>query len=273
MRGGCYTPPRMNPYLPPLIGIGAVYLAMIVLNERIGIFRCDRFASPLAKWLAYALLGLFMISLGLLVTSSALNQPTPKQLAATPFWELFGLHIILILFLCAWWLLTRRPPLAEFLNIQREHRGEAVLTGLAVGVGGWILTLLMAFVIALILSAFKLMPQNPRPPAIISFLIGLPLWKKMLIVLSAMTVEEAFFRGWLQKRVGLVASTGLFAMAHLTMGQPFVLIGVSIISIVIGVTFYRTRNLIPGIIAHGVFDAVQLFVIIPVVYRMGMMGS
>ena len=72
---------------------------------------------------------------------------------------------------------------------------------------------------------------------------------------------------------GLIASTALFAMAHLTMGQPFVLIGVTIVSIVIGVTFYRTRNLIPGVIAHGVFDAVQLFVIIPIAYRMGAMGS
>ncbi|HKO00661.1 MAG TPA: CPBP family intramembrane glutamic endopeptidase, partial [Thermoanaerobaculia bacterium] len=92
-------------------------------------------------------------------------------------------------------------------------------------------------------------------------------WKKCLIVLSAMTVEEAFFRGWLQKRIGLIASTILFALAHSGLGQPLLLIGVTMISLVIGYAFYRTKNLIPGVIAHGVFDAIQLFVIIPIAFK------
>ena len=93
------------------------------------------------------------------------------------------------------------------------------------------------------------------------------IWKKALLVLSAMTVEEAFFRAWLQKRLGLIASTTLFAMAHFTLGQPILLIGVTVISLVIGLTFYRTKNILPGVIAHGVFDAVQLFVIIPIAFK------
>jgi len=263
----------MSPYLPPLIGMGAIYLAIILLNERLGIFQCDRFATPLRKWVAYGWLGIFMLFLAYIVTNSALNQPTPKQLAATPFYLLFGLHFVLILFLLGWWLLVGRPPLSEFLNIQRENKGDAVLTGLAVGVGGWIITILLAVIIAFSLMQLKVLPREPKPPAVIGYLLALPVWKKALIILSAMTVEEAFFRGWLQKRIGLIASTALFAMAHLTMGQPFVLIGVTIVSIVIGITFYRTRNLIPGVIAHGVFDAVQLFVIIPIAFRMGAMGG
>jgi membrane protease YdiL (CAAX protease family) len=109
-------------------------------------------------------------------------------------------------------------------------------------------------------------------PPIMVWLTGLPLAYKLAIVVAAMTVEEAFFRGWLQKRVGLIASTVLFALAHSGLGQPLLLIGVSFISIIIGFTFYRTKNLLPGIIAHGVFDAVQLFVIIPVLFRMMGLG-
>ena len=107
----------------------------------------------------------------------------------------------------------------------------------------------------------------------VAWMAALPLWKKGVIVLSAMTVEEAFFRGWLQKRVGLIASTLLFALAHSGLGQPLLLIGVGVISLIIGVTFYRTKNLIPGIIAHGIFDAVQLFVVIPVVFKLSGMGA
>jgi membrane protease YdiL (CAAX protease family) len=47
-------------------------------------------------------------------------------------------------------------------------------------------------------------------------------------VLSAMTVEEAFFRSFLQKRIGLIASTILFALAHFTYGNPLLLIGVTV---------------------------------------------
>jgi len=85
--------------------------------------------------------------------------------------------------------------------------------------------------------------------------------------------EELFFRGWLQKRVGLILSTMLFALAHSGLGQPLLLIGVGIISLIIGFTFYRTKNLIPGVIAHGIFDAVQLFVVIPLLFRMMGLGA
>jgi membrane protease YdiL (CAAX protease family) len=83
-----------------------------------------------------------------------------------------------------------------------------------------------------------------------------------------MTVEEFFFRSFLQKRIGLVASTILFALAHFSYGNPLMLIGVTVISTVIGIAFYRTRNVLPGIIAHGVFDAIQLFVIVPLAVKM-----
>src|SRR5204863_4852619 len=134
--------------------------------------------------------------------------------------------------------------------------------GLAVVFGGWMFTLAVALIIGLILSAAGLIPKNPQPSPMIGYMAGLARWKKELIVISAMTVEEAFFRGWLQKRVGLIASTLLFALAHAGLGQPFLLVGVAIISLIIGFTFYRTKNLFPGVIAHGVFDAVQLFVVI-----------
>ena len=217
---------------------------------------------------AYAWLGIFLFGIAVLVTGAALKTPTAKQLAATPFYRLFALHWILILFLFVWWLLSGRPSLGQYLNIRRERAGQAVMTGFAVGFGGWLFTLAVALIIGLILSAAGLIPKNPQPSPMIGYMAALPAWKKATIVLSAMTVEEAFFRGWLQKRIGLVASTILFAIAHSGLGQPLLLIGVFVISLVIGFTFYRTKNLIPCIIAHGVFDAIQLFVILPVVFKM-----
>lgn len=263
----------MNPFLLPLIFIAIVWIAMIVLNERFNLFASDHFPSPIAKVAAYIWLGLLLFGLVIEITASALHTPTKSELAHVPFWQLFLLHAILVVFLVGWWLLSGRPPLRRFLNLSGEHGGEMVLTGFAVGVGGWIFTLLIAAMVAAILAASGLMPAKPQVSPMIGWMAALPLWKKAAIVLSAMTIEEAFFRGWLQKRVGLVASTILFALAHSGLGQPLLLIGVSIISLVIGFTFYRTKNLLPGIIAHGVFDGVQLFVIIPIVFRVSGLGS
>ncbi len=254
-------------YLIPLVVMAAVWLAMVGLDLRFGFMRAtDRFRSLAAQYAAYAWLGAILLLLTFLVVGSSMRVPTKEQLAKTPFYQLFFLHAILVLFLFVWWLLTDRPNLLDYLNIQRREVGRALLTGCAIGVGGWIFTIIIALLVGSILVASGIMPKNPTPPPMIGWLVTLPLWKRGIVVLSAMTVEEAFFRGWLQKRFGLIVSTILFAMAHVGLGQPFLLIGVSVISLVIGTVFYRTKNLIPGIIAHGIFDAVQLFVVIPIVY-------
>jgi membrane protease YdiL (CAAX protease family) len=244
-----------------------VWIAVVALNETRGLLRCDRFPNAAAKWFAYLWLGAFMLVLALLVTGSALAPATARQLAVTSFYQLFSLHAMLVVFLLGWWLASGRPPLREFLNIRYEQPAEVVAIGVSVGVGGWILTLLLTLIIALILRASGAIDATPQPPAMIGWMATLALWKKALIVLSAMTVEEAFFRSFLQKRIGLIASTLLFALAHFTYGNPLLLIGVSIISLIIGFTFYRTKNVVPGMVAHGVFDAVQLFVIVPIAYR------
>src|SRR5205823_3631549 len=257
-----------HPYLAPMLFIMFLWIGMVYMNEKYALFSIDRFSSDVTKWIAYIWLGAFLLMLTFLIIGSSLHPPTSKDLAKVPFYSLFTLHIILFIFLLGWWLLTLRPPIGAFLNITRQRLGEAVMTGFAVGVAGWIVTLMIALAVALLLSAAGIIPKNPQPSPMIGWMASLPLWKKGTIVLSAMTIEEAFFRGWLQKRIGLILSTMLFALAHSGLGQPVLLIGVSIISLIIGFTFYRTKNLIPGVIAHGIFDAVQLFVLIPVVFKM-----
>jgi membrane protease YdiL (CAAX protease family) len=245
-----------------------VWIAIVFLNERFHLLSCDRFPSPAVKWAAYVWLGLFLVGIALLVTSSALAPATAQQLKDLPFYSLFSMHAILIVFLIGWWLLSGRPDLREFLQIRHERPAEVAAIGISVGVGGWVITIVAAMIIGLLLQATGALDQPPEPPAMIGWMANLALWKKMLIVLSAMTVEEFFFRSFLQKRVGLLASTVLFALAHFTYGNPLMLIGVTVISLVIAVTFWRTKNVVPGIIAHGVFDAIQLFVIVPMAVKM-----
>ena len=245
-----------------------IWITIVALNERFNFLSSDHFPSQGAKYFAYGWLGLLMIGLTIMVTGSALAPATAKQLAKTPFYAVFLLHAILVIFLVGWWLATGRPKLCEFLNIRHEKPAEVIAIGLSVGVGGWMFTLTAALIIALILRAVGVVNEPSDPPAAIGWMVSLPVWKKMLIVLSAATVEEAFFRSFLQKRIGLIASTLLFALAHFTYGNPLLLVGVTIISLVIGITFYRTKNVLPGMIAHGLFDAIQLFVLVPIAYKL-----
>jgi len=249
-----------------------VWLFIILLNERFNLLSCDRFSSPLMKWIAYLWLGAFMAGMALMVTASAQHQPTPKQIAQMSFVEVFVMHGILIVFLLGWWAFSGAPPVREFLQIRHERPAEVAAIGLSVGVGGWIITIAVAALVAMILQATGVLKDPPAPPPVIPWMAALAWWKKALIVLSAMTVEEFFFRSFLQKRIGLVASTVLFALAHFTYGNPMLLIGVTVVSIVISIAFWRTKNVVPGIIAHGVFDAIQLFVIVPVAVRMMGLG-
>jgi membrane protease YdiL (CAAX protease family) len=258
----------MLPYAASITFTLIVWAAIVFLNERSNLLSCDRFPTTTAKYFAYAWLGFFMLLLAFLVTGAALAPATAKQLATTPFYALFLLHGLLLIFLLGWWALSGMPDLRTFLNIRHERPVEVVAIGLSVGVGGWIITLLTALLVALILRAVGLINEPAEPPAMIGWMAALPLWKKATIVISAMTVEEAFFRSFLQKRIGLVASTILFALAHFTYGNPLLLIGVTIISLIIGIAFYRTKNVLPGVIAHGVFDAIQLFVIVPIAFKL-----
>lgn len=241
-------------------------MLLIYLNERHELFRADLFPSPMAKWIAYLWLTMLIVLVTVMVaySSAAARRVEIEELT---FWSLFNFHLMLVIFLLGWWGLSGMPPLERFLNLRRENFGQAFGIGLGVGLVGWAVTLGLALVIGLILAALDLLPRDLQPSPLIPWMAGLPVWQKTALIASAMTVEEAFFRGWLQKRVGLMASTVVFALAHSGYGQPLMLIGVTIVSLIIGITFYRTRNLIPCIIAHGVFDAIQLFVVVPLALR------
>lgn len=251
----------------------AAWLAIVLLNERWNLLSCDRFANDTVKWIAYLWLGVFMAGVAFLVTGSALTPVTSKQLQSMSFIGLFLMHGILVLFLAGWWALTGMPPLREFLQIRHERPAEVAAIGITTGVGGWVFTIVTAMMVGLLLKQVGALDQPPDPPAMIGWMATLAWWKKTVIILSAMTVEEFFFRSFLQKRIGLVASTLLFALAHFTYGNPLMLVGVTIISIVIGIAFWRTKNVVPGIIAHGVFDAIQLFVIVPIAVRVMGVGA
>ncbi|HEY2736792.1 MAG TPA: CPBP family intramembrane glutamic endopeptidase, partial [Thermoanaerobaculia bacterium] len=101
------------------------------------------------------------------------------------------------------------------------------------------------------------------PPAMVSWIAALPILVRLSISLSAGVVEEGFFRGFLQPRVGIVLSTALFVLAHFSYGQPFMLIGITLLSLIYAYLVRWRQTIWPAIAAHALFDGVQLLVVIP----------
>jgi len=177
-------------------------------------------------------------------------------------------HCVLLAFLLIWWRMRADVSLAQFLRLSMQHIDENLRRGIVTGVLGWMLTLGVTAAAAAAATSTGHVSQPSEVPPLIAWLAALPVGYKLIIVAVAMTVEEAFFRAFLQARIGLVASSILFALSHFSYGLPFMIVGVFTISLVIGRAFQRSGDLLPCIVAHGVFDGVQLLVILPLAVRM-----
>ncbi len=136
--------------------------------------------------------------------------------------------------------------------------------GLGVGVVLWAAVLAVVLVTALVVGAVFGFENLPREaPRMVLWMGSLPMLLRLLVSLSAGVVEEIFFRGFLMPRVGLVTSNVLFVLAHLSYDQPFLLLGVALLSVAFS---YLTRwrgNIWPAIAAHFLFDAIQLLILVP----------
>jgi membrane protease YdiL (CAAX protease family) len=180
---------------------------------------------------------------------------------------LFLGHLVLAGFLFAWWRLAFPVPLLDFLRL-RDLRAGDLAYGLRLGIVGWLLTLSGSAAVGLLAGAAGGLEPPEGVPPILEWLAALPLGHKLLVIAAAMTVEEAFFRAFLQTRIGWFPSSVLFALAHASYGMPMLMVGVFLISLVIGWSLKQSGRLLPCIVAHGVFDAIQLLVVVPWAVRM-----
>jgi len=166
-----------------------------------------------------------------------------------------------------------RVPLGRQLAAQFGYLAPSIPReiglGVTLGIGAWVAVILALMVIAGVVLALGGQNAIPKsPPALIPLIAGLPVWVRFLVSLSAGVVEESFFRGFLQPRVGILASTGFFVLAHLSYGQPFMLVGIALLSLIYAFLVRWRQNVWPAMAAHALFDGVQLLVVVPAALRM-----
>ena len=74
--------------------------------------------------------------------------------------------------------------------------------------------------------------------------------------------EELLFRGYLQKRVGIILSSLLFAGLHLGYGSLTEVIAAFSYSIIAGLEFKKTRNIYACIFSHALFNGLALLALL-----------
>jgi membrane protease YdiL (CAAX protease family) len=168
---------------------------------------------------------------------------------------------------------TPRPPsfwrqIAIQLGLVAPNVSREVLIGLLLGICAWGVVLLALLAAALAIYAIGGEKALPKPSAIVPWIASLPVLVRLMVSLSAGFVEEIFFRGFLQPRIGIVLSSGFFVLAHLSYGQPFMLLGITLLSLIYAFLVRWRQTIWPAIAAHALFDGVQLLVIIPMAMRM-----
>lgn len=237
------------------------------------------FRSPERRGLALAglgfclLIGVFspLTTFGLEVPAASVDAPVDSGSAAV-----FLLHGIFLFSLCLWfamgylgvpgvdWRAGRR--IAHELGMLHRSWSREVFIGLWAGLAAWGVVLAGATAMAALLSwwGWELEQQTPE---LVTTLVALPVAHRVLIAVSAGVVEELFFRGFLQRRLGILASTICFVAGHLGYGQLFLLFGVTLLSLIYAALVRWRGSLLAAMVAHALFDAIQLLVVIPAALR------
>lgn len=261
--------------IPGLLAAGAAWTLDRMCAAR-G-FLPPGFREPWRRALASALVtGILWIGVFAALGNIGLSLEPDLSRLSTP--QLFLLHGLLLATAGIWFLLgyagagapvpLGRQFLAQFGFLAPSVPREIGL-GVVLGIGAWVVVLGVIFAFAAALVAMGGEDVLPKqPPALIPWIAALPIGIRILISLSAGVVEETFFRGFLQPRIGVPLSTAFFVLAHFSYGQPFMLLGITLLSLIYGYLVRWRQNIWPAIAAHTLFDAVQLLVVVPSALRL-----
>jgi membrane protease YdiL (CAAX protease family) len=114
---------------------------------------------------------------------------------------------------------------------------------------------LMIAIFSLLVFAGYRPPENLLVEKIVKAM-SLPLL--FAVPLLSSISEETFFRGFLQSKIGLIPTSILFGMAHLSYHNILQVIVPTAFGILLGILLIKTKNLLAPISAHFAFDFIQL---------------
>jgi membrane protease YdiL (CAAX protease family) len=164
------------------------------------------------------------------------------------------LFYLLLLAVAVLWAGLLGDPLL-YLSPRAEIRGVRPLHDVGLGVVAGVLVILLS----------DQLTRRTRPGENLARALGqilgrLSLAECALLAALSGVAEEAFFRGVLQPRIGLLAAALVFGLAHFVPRRelaPWALFAV-VAGLLLGVLFQSTGNLVAPVVAHASINAVNL---------------
>lgn len=242
-----------------LIGL-ALYVAVPGLDQSLARRNVDRPTTILACLAAVVVLGNFL-PLPVIYLSLGADIPTElpvPALAAALVGSQAALMIVLI------WRVVRPGAITwSDMGLTTEHLGRHLGQGAAGGMSIFVLAAMMA-------GLMQALGVQQTQVAQFRSIQGVPptqflgLW--LLFAVVAPICEEAFFRGYaftaLRGRYGRFAayagSSLLFALVHLNLPA---LVPILVMALGLAFLYDRSRSIVPGIVAHGLNNAVALILV------------
>lgn len=192
------------------------------------------------------------------------------DLARISRFDLFTVQVLLAAAVAAYvaggFLGERRAAreVASHVGWSSRRIGLELALGLVAGIGIWAAVLIFQVSLAAFLAASPWEGWLPEaPPAVVVWIVNLPAGWKIALALTAGVVEETFFRGLLQPRLGWGLTSLLFALAHAGYGEPSMLGGLFLFSLLASWLVVWRQSVWAAVAAHALFDLLQLFVVIP----------
>jgi len=137
-----------------------------------------------------------------------------------------------------------------------EFRKPLTQLGSGVFLFGFCLVLLVLE--GAVLSALGFLDTNK----IAEFISSQPAWALALAIIAAPIAEETFFRGYLQKKVGVALASVLFAALHFGYGSVAEVVAAFSVSMVLGWWVRKNKLLPPAIIAHAAYNALSVAIVL-----------
>ncbi len=126
-------------------------------------------------------------------------------------------------------------------------------------VGAGILVFLSVLAVEFGIGAFEAATGISLPTNVQQALAGVPLYFLLFSFLVAPIDEEILFRGFLVPRIGIAASSAIFAAVHyISYFSISEVIAAFLFGLVSGYVFKRTRSLYPSVIGHALVNALGL---------------
>lgn len=138
----------------------------------------------------------------------------------------------------------------QYLGLTKEKPGRQVFDGLRLFVLFFFVFLLLGAILQLagILDASK----------VAEVVLKQPLYMLLIAATLAPIAEELFFRGYLQKKIGIVFTSLIFAAMHYAYGSVAEIVAAFVMSMIAGGWVRKHKTLAPVILAHALYNTLSI---------------